>query len=231
MPATKSAAKKFEAVLEHTNGRLRWLIARLPFDASKVWGTRGQIKVRGEINGFSFRTTLFPTGKGGHFLVVNKQMQAGGRTAPGLTAKIQLTPDTTPRQPAPESQELLRELSQSKRLLKYYESLSNSWKNNICKWIAQGKQAETRVRRARQIAERLLETMEAERELPPMIEMAFRQNPLARAKWERMPPSHRRHHLFSIFYYREPELRARRIAKSIDEMLGRGPKSSPEEME
>jgi len=235
VPRSKSAAKpvskKFEAGLEHTHDRLRWVTARLPFDTVKVWGTRGQIKVRGEINGFSFRTTLFPTGQGGHFLIVNKRMLAGGRTAPGLTAKIQLTPDSTPRTPVPESQELLRELAQSKRLLKYYESLSNSWKNNISKWMAQGKQVETRVRRARRLAERLLETMEAERELPPMMELAFRQNPLAREKWERMPFSHRRQHLFSIFHYREPESRARRIARTIDEMLhGRGHNSASEEI-
>jgi hypothetical protein len=57
----------------------------------------------------------------------------------------------------------------------------------------------------------------------------LRQNPLARKKWESMPASHRRRHLFSIFYYREPASRARRLAKAIDEMLGRTPKPGSEE--
>jgi uncharacterized protein YdeI (YjbR/CyaY-like superfamily) len=88
-----------------------------------------------------------------------------------------------------------------------------------------------RVRRARQMAERMMETLEAERELPPMMQLAFRQNPLAREKWEQMPASHRRQHLFSIFYYREPESRARRFAKAMEEMLhGReGPRKKTEE--
>ena len=48
--------------------RLRWVIARIPFDAAKLWGKRGQIKVQGEINGFAFTATLFPDGRGDHFL-------------------------------------------------------------------------------------------------------------------------------------------------------------------
>jgi uncharacterized protein YdeI (YjbR/CyaY-like superfamily) len=231
MSAIKSTGKKFEAVLERTHDRLRWVIARLPFDAAETWGTRGQIRVQGEINGFNFRTTLFPNGQGGHFLIVNKQMQAGGKTAPGLTARFQLTPDTAPRKAAQPPHELLRELAQSKRLLKFYESLGKSRRNYIAGWIAEGKQTETRVRRARQMAERMMETLEAERELPPMMQLAFRQNPLAREKWEQMPASHRRQHLFSIFYYREPESRARRFAKAMEEMLhGReGPRKKTEE--
>jgi uncharacterized protein YdeI (YjbR/CyaY-like superfamily) len=217
--SSKPAGKKFKAVLERTSDRLRWVIAHLPFDVARVWGTRGQLRVQGEINGFSFRTTLFPSGQGRHFLIVNKQMQAGGKTAPGLTARFQLTPDTTPRKAVQPPQELLRELAQSKRLLKFYESLGNSRRNYIAGWVAEGKQTETRVRRARQMAERLMETLEAERELPPMMQLAFRQNPLAREKWERMSAAHRRQHLLSIFYYREPESRARRFAKAMEEML------------
>jgi uncharacterized protein YdeI (YjbR/CyaY-like superfamily) len=74
-----------------------------------------------------------------------------------------------------------------------------------------------------------METMEAERELPPIIQLTFRQNPKARQQWERMSPSHRRAHLFSIFHYREPEARARRLAKMIEEMLGRKSERGNEE--
>jgi len=232
MPARKALKpiRTFESVLERTRDNLRWVIARLPFDAAAIWGKRGQLRVQGEINGFSFRSTLFPDGKGGHFMIVNKKMQSGGKTAPGLAAKFRLSPDSTPRPAAPPPpDELLRELSQSKRLLKFYESLGKSRRNYIAAWVAEGKQKETRFRRASQIAERLMETLEAERALPPMIEMAFRQNPRARERWEQMSPAHRRNHLFSIFHYREPEARMRRVAKVIDEMLGRKHGSGNEE--
>ena len=73
------AAKRFEARLERIRSRLNWVIIYVPFDAAQVWGLRGQIKVKGEINGFAFRTSLFPTGEGRHILLVNKRMQKGAR--------------------------------------------------------------------------------------------------------------------------------------------------------
>jgi uncharacterized protein YdeI (YjbR/CyaY-like superfamily) len=221
-PATKPLqAKTFEAVLERTADRLRWVIARIPIDVAKIWGKRGQIKMQGEINGFAFTATLFPDGQGHHFLIVNKKMLSGGKTAAGLTAKFRLQPDTTPRITVAPPAELLRELGQSKRLHKFFESLNPSRRHEIAKWIAQCKTSEARKRRSQQIAERLMETMEAELALPPIMQLAFRQNPRAHAEWNRMSPSHRRAHLFSIFHYREPEARARRLAKVIDQMLGR----------
>jgi hypothetical protein len=122
MPASKIKAKpiqakNFEAVLERTADRLRWVIARLPFDAVKLWGKRGQMKVQGEINGFAFTATLFPDGQGHHFLIVNKKMLGGGKTAAGLTARFRIQPDETPRITVSPPKELLRELAQSKRLL------------------------------------------------------------------------------------------------------------------
>jgi uncharacterized protein YdeI (YjbR/CyaY-like superfamily) len=230
MPAAKpDAVKTFESVLERTPDRLRWVIARLPIDVAKIWGKRGQLRIKGEINGFAFGGTLFPVGDGTHFLIVNKKLLAGGKTAAGLTAKFRLQPDTTPRPAVPPAKELLRELGQSKRLLKFFESLSSSRRNEIAKWIAQCKTSEARTRRSQQIAERLMETMEAERELPPIMQLAFRQNPRAGEQWERMSPSHRRAHLFSIFHYRTPEGRARQVAKAIEEMLGRKPEPGNEE--
>ncbi len=218
----KPTAKKFEATLEHSGNSLNWIIARVPFDVFRQWGTRGRLRVKGEINGFQFRSTLFPTGKGEHFFIVNKKMQSAGKTAPGLTAKFRLEPDTTPRKPAAPPEELLRAIGQSRRLLKTYESFNPSFRKYMATWVAEGKQASTRRRRAEQLAERLMETAEAERELPPMMQLAFRQNPPAREAWERLSPSHRRRHLFSIFYYRRPEARARRLAKCFDEIVNPG---------
>ena len=135
-----------------------------------------------------------------------------------LQARLRLAPDTASRN-IESPQELLRMLRQSKRLQKYYESLNPSMRRYIAKWVGEGKHSETRERRAEQLAERLMQTMEAERELPPVLQAALVHNPRARAGWELMPPSHRRNHLLSIFYYRNPESRARRVAKAVEMML------------
>src|SRR5437899_7804402 len=97
MPAAKFTVKTFEAVLEPSNNSLKWTIIRIPFDAAKIWGKRGQLKVKGEINGFAFRTSLFPTGKCGHMLLVNKRMQRGAGAGPGTVAQFCLEPDTGER--------------------------------------------------------------------------------------------------------------------------------------
>jgi hypothetical protein len=201
MPASKSAAKTaqnktFEAVLERTSDRLRWVIARIPIDLAKVWGKRRQIKVQGEINGFAFTATLFPDGQGHHFLIVNKKLLSGGKTAAGLTAKFRIQQDTSPRVTVSPPKELLRELAQSKRLLKFFESMSPSRRHEISKWIAQCKTSEARTRRSQQMAELLMETMEAELALPPIMQLAFRRNSKACEQWNRMSPSHKRAHLF-----------------------------------
>jgi uncharacterized protein YdeI (YjbR/CyaY-like superfamily) len=229
-PKIKSMqAKTFDAVLERTADRLRWVIARIPMDLAQIWGKRGQIKVQGEINGFAFTATLFPDGQGHHFLIVNKKMLSGGKTAAGLTAKFRIQLDTSPRITVAPPAELLRELAQSKRLLKFFESFSPSRRHELSKWIAQCKTSEARTRRSEQIAELLMETMEAELALPPIMQLAFRQNPRACAEWNRMSPSHKRAHLFSIFHYRQPEARARRLAKMIEEIAGRKPSKTFEE--
>ncbi len=214
----RPVAKTFDALLEASGDRLNWTIVRVPLDVAKVWGVRGQLKVKGEINGFSFRTSLFPTGKGGHILMVNKKMQAGGKARLGAIARFRLEPDTSPREVSPPA-EWLRILRTSKTLEKYYDSLNYSTRREIAKWIAEGKQGETRRRRADQMAERLMQVMEGERELPPVLQVALQRNPKARAGWELMPASHRRWHLFGIFGYRNPESRARRLAKAVEAML------------
>ena len=96
MSKTAAKSKSFSATLERMPGRLGWVIARIPFDVAQTWGTR-RPKVRGEINGFRFRTTLFPARTGGHFVLVNKRMQRGSGTVPDSVAQFRLELDTEKR--------------------------------------------------------------------------------------------------------------------------------------
>ena len=212
----KPVAKSFKATLERMQSNLGWVIIRIPFDVSKVWGSRGRLRVKGEINGFAFRTSLFPTGVGYHFLLVNKRMQSGADARTGNTAQFRLEPDTEKRKailPA----ELKRFLDEDRLLRRWFEQFNYSMRRWIGDWITQVKSPEARVRRAEQIAERLLATMEAEQELPPTLKAAFVRDPRAFEGWQRMSPTHRRHQLLSVFHYRSPEARDRRVAKLMEE--------------
>src|SRR5260370_27831304 len=143
----KSVAKSFKATLERMPSNLGWVIIRIPFDVSKVWGTRGMLKVKGEINGFAFRTSLFPTGKGYHYLLVNKRMQVGANAAPGDTAQFRLEPDTEKRV-ATVPPELQRILNEYRSFRRWFDQLNSSTRIQITDLIVNVKSAQARVRRA-----------------------------------------------------------------------------------
>jgi uncharacterized protein YdeI (YjbR/CyaY-like superfamily) len=213
-----SATKHFEARLERMPSRLNWVIIHIPFDAAKLWGLRGQIKVKGEMNGFAFRTSLFPTGAGAHILLVNKRMQKGARVGAGNIARFRMEFDNEERiVTIPDELQLI--LYQDRSLRRWYDKLNHSTCNDIANWITEPKSSEARKRRTEQIAERLLNVMEAERELPPVLQVAFARHPRARDGWEAMSAARRRGHLFGIFYYRNPEAQAKRIEKMVDDAM------------
>ena len=77
--------------------------------------------------------------------------------------------------------------------------------------VHETKSAESRVRRAEQMAEMMMLAMEAEFELPPILQVAFRRHPLASTGWESMTPIQRRSSLLSIFHCQGPEARNNRV--------------------
>jgi uncharacterized protein YdeI (YjbR/CyaY-like superfamily) len=106
---------------------------------------------------------------------------------------------------------LARELAKSKRLLKFFNSLPDSTREQTNRTIREVKREETRLRRVEQAIELLMETMEAELDPPPMIKSAFARNARARQGWELMPQSLRRQYLIAIFRSRFPDTRARNL--------------------
>jgi uncharacterized protein YdeI (YjbR/CyaY-like superfamily) len=212
------SAKRFDATLERMRSRLNWTIIRLPFNAANCYGMRGQIRVKVAINGCSFRTTLFPTAEGVHILLVNKRMQKAARVRAGDRASFQMERDLENRV-VTVPQALQRILAESRCLGRWYGQLNHSRRNDIAKWVSDPKSDEARVRRAEQIGERLLAVMDAERELPPILQVAFARNPRAREGWECMSKARRRSHLLGIFYYRTPAGREGRIGKMLEDAL------------
>jgi uncharacterized protein YdeI (YjbR/CyaY-like superfamily) len=219
----KRVAKLFKATLERIPSRLNWVIIRIPFDVSKAWGTRAKVRVKGEINGFPFRASVFPTGKGYHCMLVNKRLQTGANIALGETAQFCLEPDTAKRV-ATIPAELQRILNEDRSLRRWFDQLTYSIRKWICDWVANAKNPASRVRRAEQVAEQLLSTMEAELDLPPILRLAFARDPRAYQGWQSMTPLQRRHQLLGIFYYRNPQSRDRRIAKMLEDTLARAEK-------
>lgn len=216
---SKSSAKTFTALLEPDRTRLRWVIARVPFDPSREWPERVRLRVRGAIEGFAFRTSLFawPDG-GGYYLLVNKQMQAGAGARVGARVRITLEPDLDQREVVVPA-ELERELKGARTLRRWLDRQSESTRREIGKWVSEPKSAETRRKRAAKMADRLLQAMEGEADPPPVLRALFERQPLAHAGWQAMTPVQRRGHLLGIFYYENGPARERRAIKAVDEAL------------
>lgn len=218
---TRAVRKSFTAVLEPDGTALKWTIARIPFDVARAWPVRKGRRVRGEIEGFAFRTTLFPRqrdgpGSGEHFLLVNKKMLAGAGVRVGAKVRIWLEPDLEEREILlPE--ELKRELNSDRALRKWFDGLSDSRRREIGKWTNEPKSPASRKKRAEKMAERLMQAMEGEQEPPPILRAIFQRQPRAREAWFALTPAQRRSHLLGIFYYETAEARERRAAKAIEE--------------
>jgi uncharacterized protein YdeI (YjbR/CyaY-like superfamily) len=210
--------QRFRALLEPMGTNLNWVIARVPFAPEKVWKTRRGKRVRGTINGFAFRTSLFGSKAKGHCVLVNKVMQKSAQAYAGQVAEFFLEPDLEERNAAVPP-ELAKLLKQDRALARWFEALSYSMRRDIGDLVSEPKSAETRQRRAEQMAERMMLAMEGEKILPPILQLAFRREPRAQAGWSAMSPVQRRNHLLGIFYYQSPEARERRTQKAVAEAL------------
>lgn len=211
--------KSFKARLEKLPSALGWVIAHVPFDVNKAWPLRVRLRVRGEIEGFAFRTSLFAFADGaGHFLLVNKAMQSAAGVRLGDTARFLLEPDMEERSAEPPS-ELAKILRGDRKLERWFGKLSPSMRRELGKWADQPKSPEGRKKRAEKVAERLYLAMEGETEPPPVLRILFQRQPLARAGWEALTPTQRRHHLLGIFYYETADARERRAAKAVEVAL------------
>ncbi|HLG15824.1 MAG TPA: YdeI/OmpD-associated family protein [Blastocatellia bacterium] len=143
---------RFEAWLYE--GRNGWVYLDLSTEASASLGKRTAVPVKVHLNGFQSRATAFPNGRGGHYLMVNKEMRAGASAETGDNVTVAIEVDNEPRT-VEVPVELKKALSKSKRARAYFESLSPSHRKAYVEFILEAKRPETRERRVKQTIERL----------------------------------------------------------------------------
>ena len=86
---TEVSAIRFEATLHAID---KWTIVRLPEKASEQLPSRGQVAVRGTIDGHEFQTVLEPDGCSGHWMRVDEQLQRAAAISAGDTAALEIEP-------------------------------------------------------------------------------------------------------------------------------------------
>lgn len=132
-----------------------WTFVTLPPRASAKLPARGRVAVRGAINGFPFRTSAFPDGKGSHQFMVNAAMRTGAGVAQGDIAKFLIEPvgdHVKVKIPA----DLRAALQKSTQARARFASITPKARAEWVLWITSAKTQPTRLRRVQQTLIRLL---------------------------------------------------------------------------
>ena len=106
-------------------------------------------------------------------------------------------------------------------LLRWVEDLRDSWQREIARIVMQPKSDEARQRRCNAMAERLLLTMEAERELPQFLIRRLQAARSAQAGWERMTKPARQTFLLTIFGARSEAARENQIIRMLEACIAK----------
>jgi len=112
------------------------------------------LAVKGKVNGFSFRNSIFPNGKGSHSMMFSKAIQEGAKAKPGQVVRVEMEPDTQKRIVRPPA-DLKRAMTEEPVALAFFNRLAPSHQKAYVDWILSAKRSETRENRIAQPAQRL----------------------------------------------------------------------------
>lgn len=120
-----------------------WTILKLPKSESVKLPSRGQVMIKGTINGFSFQTALEPDGRGSHWFRVDKEMSKalGVEAGDTVTLSIESTKDwIEPEVP----EDLKKALATSPKAQSLWMNITPNARWDWIRWIRAVKTQETR---------------------------------------------------------------------------------------
>ena len=135
---------RFDAMVHTASGRA---ILQLPEKASKKLPSRGQVAVRGTINGHEFQTVLEPDGEFGHWMRVDETLLEAAVVGAGDTATVEVEP--TKEWPEPSvPPDLKKALSKAPRKVQdLWEAITPMARWEWVRWVNATRNPETRKRR------------------------------------------------------------------------------------
>jgi hypothetical protein len=122
-------------------------LARLPKQASEQLPSRGQVAVRGTVNGYEFQTVLEPDGARGHWVRVDEGLQRASGLAPGDRAGFVL--EVRPEWPEPDvPSDLEAALAQApQRIREIWDDITPMARWEWVRWVNATANRATRQRR------------------------------------------------------------------------------------
>jgi hypothetical protein len=147
--------KKFKAVLENPEGKMDIAFISIPFDVEKVYGSKGQIKVKATFDGHAYRGVIANMGTGCHILGIRKDIRQAIGKQVGDVVQVTIEKDEAERVvdvPA----ELQKLLAKNPKAKTYFDSLSFTNRKEYALWISSAKKEETKAKRLKEILPKLL---------------------------------------------------------------------------
>lgn len=121
-------------------------ILRLPEEASATLPSRGQVAVKGAMNGHNFQTVLEPDGMRGHWLEIQEKMARTLAVDEGDTVALQFEP--TKDWPEPDMpKDFKSALADAQDISELWKDLTPMARWEWVRWINATKNPETRARR------------------------------------------------------------------------------------
>ena len=149
---SQTASKiRFRATLSRpvaTGKAVSWTFLTLPMEASAKLPSRGMTSVEGTLNGFPFRATLEPDGRGGHWLKLERKMREAAGAEAGDVVTLEIAPvaqEPEPKMPA----DLRKALAAAPKARELWSDITPVARRDWIQWIVSAKQTESRARRIR----------------------------------------------------------------------------------
>lgn len=147
--------KRFIAELENSKDGMDTAFVRIPFDVEKIYGTKGQVKVKVTFDGHPYRGVMANMGQGCHVIGVRKDIRKAIGKMIGDKVDVTVAKDTEERiveMPA----DFQAALEKSKKAKDFYDTLSFTNRKEYAVWISSAKKSETREKRLAESITKLL---------------------------------------------------------------------------
>jgi hypothetical protein len=146
---------EFSTKLVRPTGVGTWTFAPIPVKISQREGHRSHQRVKGEIDGVAFSSSLMPRGGGEFFLVVSSALRERIGKEAGDRVKVRIELDTSPPKIVVPS-ELRSALARDRLAKETFQALAPSRRKAFALWVDTARRKETRVSRATRVREMVL---------------------------------------------------------------------------
>src|ERR671934_620939 len=144
--------KRFEAQIMEGRGGGAYVV--VPFSVRDAFGTGGQLRVKGTIDGKPFKSSIAPMAGGSHVLGLHKATREDIGKSIGQSVKLVIEPETEERT-VTVPDDFREALAANKKAMQTFDGFAYTHRKEYVQWIESAKRPETRQRRITEAVSRI----------------------------------------------------------------------------